>query len=222
MASDVPTELLALQRLASVAQIGGFRPPSTPRSSWLGAVLLGAPGESWPESDGRPLAPACQILVEELPAAAPAPLADIALLTLFLDLPDMPENNAQHGDGWELRTYATVDDLVPVNAPEPGDAHPRPFPVLWRPRTELPRGTKSRTSCSTPGTSSMTTIPIPTCSTSTASKVGGWPRTIQSDIDWPAKDTEFVLQVDSDEKAQIAIVDPARPTSAGPRPPVGN
>ena len=38
-------------------------------------------------------------------------------------------------------------------------------------------------------------------------KVGGWPRTIQSEITWPATDTEFVLQVDSDEKAQLAIGD---------------
>jgi hypothetical protein len=83
--------------------------------------------------------------LEELPAAAPAPLAEVALLTLFVDLIDLPYETP-HGDGWELRTYATTDGLVPLVEPERevSERHPeealeiRPFPVIWRPRVELP------------------------------------------------------------------------------------
>jgi len=49
-----PQELARFERLASVAQVDGFRPPSTPRTSWYGGVLLGAPGEERPVGD-RPL-----------------------------------------------------------------------------------------------------------------------------------------------------------------------
>jgi len=77
MTTEVPAQPADMQRLASVAQVGGFRPPSTPKSSWIASVLLGAPGETWPESNGRPMCPLCQILTEELPAAAPAPLREV-------------------------------------------------------------------------------------------------------------------------------------------------
>lgn len=220
MSQPIPQELLALQRLASVAQVGGFRPPSTPRSSWTGGVLLGAPGETWPESGGRPLWPACQILVEELPAAPPAALADVALLTLFFDLVDMPYEHPR-GERWELRTYPTTDGLVPLVEPErevsgrrpEEDFQVRPFPVLWRPRTELPSDDdvpfdlqdvweefQDATEYEDGGPLDLSGL-----------KVGGWPQTIQSEVEWylgdqRVDDAEFVLQVDSDEKTGFVIV----------------
>jgi Domain of unknown function (DUF1963) len=217
MSSPVPEELRALERLASVAQVGGLRPPSTPRSSWLCSVLLGAPGEVWPESEGRPMWPLCQVLVDELPTAAPAPLADVALLTLFMDLVDLPQESRGSG-GWELRTYPTADGLVPLVEPDrdpaPGSHEEyisvRPFPVIWRPRVELP---------------SRDDAPMELLDAWDALadgddrldldgfKVGGWPRAIQAEVDWSLghpggiADAEFVLQVDSDEKAGLWIGD---------------
>ena len=219
MVEMVPAELLEMQRLASVAQVGGFRPPSTPRSSWIASVLLGAPGESWPESAGRPMWPLCQILIEELPAAAPAPLADVALLTLFMDLIDQPFDQP-HGQGWAVRTYATTDGLVPMIEPErevserrpEEDLQVRPFPVLWRPRIELP----SRDD--TPwelldAWDEMAEHADAELLDLDGLKVGGWPRAIQAEVSWDVMgrgridDAQFVLQVDSDEKARIWIGD---------------
>jgi hypothetical protein len=54
--------------------------------------------------------PLCQVLVEELPVAVPAPLADVALLTLFGDLIDLSNRNCRgrsirsHGSSFERTT----------------------------------------------------------------------------------------------------------------------
>ena len=212
--ADVPAELRALERLASVAQVGGFRPPSTPRSSWLGAVLLGEPGERWPESNGRAMWPACQILVEELPAAPPAALRDVALVTLFLDLVDLPFDQI-HGDGWELRAHRSVADLVPLVEPDRAvsERRPhegleiRPFPVLWRPRVELPSREDTPDELLDLWDATIEDEDLD------GLKVGGWPLAIQSEVEWHlhdrgrVADAVFVLQVDSDEKAHLAIGD---------------
>jgi uncharacterized protein DUF1963 len=209
----VPDELRALERLASVAQVGGFRPPSTPLSSWIASVLLGAPGETWPVWDGRPMWPLCQILIEELPAALPAPLADVALLTLFLDFVDMPSERPRT-QGWELRTYATTDGLVPLVEPDRDDEDfaVRPFPVLWRPRVELPSRDDAPWELLDLWDGMEENVDEELLELD-GLKVGGWPSTVQGGIDWHVSgigrvdDVEFVLQVDTDDKAHINIVD---------------
>jgi hypothetical protein len=184
-------------------------------------VLLGAPHEPWPRSRARPMWPLCQVLVEELPAAAPGPLADVALLTLFADLVDLPYR-APNGEGWELRTYTTTDGLVPLVEPERevSERHPeealevRPFPVIWRPRVELPAHDD------TP--SELLDVRDELADVEERDgglldldglKVGGWPRAVQAGVDWTlpdgrrVADAQFVLQVDSDEKARLPIGD---------------
>ena len=218
--SALPPELAALERLASAAQVGGFRPPSTPRSSWISAVLLGRPDESWPVSDGRPMWPACQVLVGELPAAPPAALADVALVTVFIDLIELPFDRP-NGDGWELRTYATTDGLVPLVEPErvvperrPEEGHQvKPFPVLWRPRVELPSRDETPWELRDVRDALEVDDALTAWSDLGGLKVGGWPRTIQSEVDWSldgvgrVADADFVLQIDSSEKAELWIGD---------------
>jgi hypothetical protein len=213
--ADPHAELEGMQRLASVAQIGGLRPPSTPKSSWIGSVLLGAPEEPWPASKGRPMWPACQILVEELPAAPPAPLEGVALLTLFIDLVDLPVDQPP-GQGWDVRTYMTTDGLVPLIEPEretserrpQEDIQVRPLPILWRPRVELPSHDD------TPHHLADARDEIEDERLDLSGlKVGGWPQTVQSEVSWylgevmAVRDAEFVLQVDSDEKSHLWIAD---------------
>ena len=188
-----PPELARFERLASVAQVGGFRPPSTPRTSWYGGVLLGARGRSGPPRSARSGGVA-QIRTDELPAAAPAPLDGVALVTVFLDLLDL-----RH---WELRTYPSVDELVPLTEPE-REEHDEwtqaMFPVRWKPRVEIPSRDDTPSElldvydehgagCDLDGF-----------------KVGGWPRAIQSETLPPG--VELVIQIDSDEKAGLAIYD---------------
>ncbi len=102
-----------LLRPASIAQVGGFRPPPALVTSWFGGQFLGLPEERWPESRGRPMAPLLQIRTDELPCC-PQALAPAALLTLFVDTAELPVDTV-NGDGWCIRTYATLNDLTPLS-----------------------------------------------------------------------------------------------------------
>ena len=63
-------ELRGRLRRASLAQVGGFRPPEDPRTSWFGRGVC-LPGEGLPTYKGRDLFPLVQINVsgEAAPAA---------------------------------------------------------------------------------------------------------------------------------------------------------
>lgn len=117
----------ALRRSASVAEVGGFRPPDDPRASWFGRGV-GLPGETLPRWEGRELVPLLQINVGELPYVHPA-LEGTALLVLFMDPEDLPFD-APHGEGWEIREYASLDGLAPLPPPEK-PSRVKPFPVRW-------------------------------------------------------------------------------------------
>src|SRR5438046_2005793 len=54
-------------RPASIARIGGFRPPLTPITSWFGGNFLAYPDDRWPDCGDGPMLPLLQVLVEELP-----------------------------------------------------------------------------------------------------------------------------------------------------------
>jgi hypothetical protein len=45
-------------RPASVAQIGGFRPPQSLLTSWFGGHFFGAQSEVWPTFGNAPMLPA--------------------------------------------------------------------------------------------------------------------------------------------------------------------
>jgi len=117
-------------RSAAVAQIGGFRPDMEAVHSWFGGSFAMLPGESWPHHEGKPMIPVLQIRVDELPVV-PRQLGAVALLALFVTqsrLPiDLPSAN---GEGWVVRTYASLQDLEPVKAPPAAQAL-RPFQVRW-------------------------------------------------------------------------------------------
>ncbi|MBN1583106.1 MAG: DUF1963 domain-containing protein [Anaerolineae bacterium] len=113
---------------AAIAQIGGFRPPQDPRSSWFGKGV-GLPGEGLPEFNGEPMFPLLQINVSELPFVPPE-LSATRLLVLFHNRHEHPFDRP-HGDGWEIREYADIEELQPL--PKVPYAIPlRPFPIRWR------------------------------------------------------------------------------------------
>lgn len=114
-------------RPASIARVGGFRPPNDPLVSWVGRGCLAA-GEALPHWEGAPMAPLIQIRTAALPVPHPA-LAGTAMLTLF-HRAGMHPFGAPHGEGWLIREHRSLDGLEPI----PGDAHPRlakPLPIRW-------------------------------------------------------------------------------------------
>lgn len=114
-------------RAASVARIGGFRPPDDPAASWFGAAVA-APGEGFPSWNGAPMFPLLQIRVADLPVISPA-LEGVALLTLFHAIGEHPFDRP-HGEGWLIRAYTGTEGLQPLPpAAVPGT--PRVFPIVW-------------------------------------------------------------------------------------------
>ncbi|MBB3137769.1 uncharacterized protein YwqG [Rhizobium pisi] len=212
--------LLMLQQMlrpAVFGEIGGERPEKDNRArSWWGGNFLGAEGEAVPvcEASGRPMHPLLQIRLDELAEALPA-FSGIAFITIWMDLEDVPLDDAENGKGFAVRTYPAIAGLVPIG---PGyresDALPT-FPVLWRASApeqpswddiafELPdRVAQSNDSdwffksrYATEANQHRRTCPV---------KLGGWPTWIQGD-NWP-EDGEFCLQIDSNDKGRLYVGD---------------
>jgi hypothetical protein len=70
-----------------------------------------------------------QINVQELPCV-PQALAETALLILFLDIDNLPFDQP-HGDGWRIREYSSLEELVPLPSPTKL-SRVRSFPIRWR------------------------------------------------------------------------------------------
>jgi hypothetical protein len=192
------------ERPASLAQVGGFRPPEHPRASWFGTVRLALPGELWPTTDGEPMLALAQINLGELPCPAPAILSDVAFLTLFVGARRLPIDEP-NGTGWALRTYASLDELVPVADPTPEPARLRPFPIRWHEALDLPCRDDLPLDYLDAGGARPEPQPGSEL-TSPGTKVGGWPYYIQSSVEWrtgrgPVADGHYVLQVGTEEKA---------------------
>ena len=129
MTPEAASTLEALKkklRPASVAEVGGFRPPSDPLTSWF-LRGVGRPDEDLPVWDGQPMFPLLQIRVDELPVV-PDQLKGVSLLVLFHNTARHPFDRP-HGQGWLIREYSSLEGLraLPViRTPY------RSFPVRWQ------------------------------------------------------------------------------------------
>lgn len=180
-------------------EIGGFKPSDDLRESWFGRVNVCAPGETWPEFDGRPMHALCQINVRNL-LSRPNRLDDIDLIAVFIGPDELPIDTP-NGESWHLRAYKDLEALVPL-AQRDTNSQIKALPM--RPsdfREDFP--------C-------WEDVPIPLpedvaeryydlFENLSGFKLGGWPTLIQSEIFWapwnkhPAS-PEFVFQIDSTEK----------------------
>lgn len=209
--------LRQMLRPAVFGEIGGERPEKDNRArSWWGGNFLGAEGETVPvcEASGRPMHPLLQIRLDELAQPLPA-FSGIALITIWMDLEDIPLGDAENGRGFAVRTYPTIAGLAPIG---PGyresDALPT-FPVLWRASAleqpswddiafELPDSVARSNNAewffqsryATEANQHRLTCPV---------KLGGWPAWIQGE-NWPS-DGEFCLQIDSTDKGRFYVGD---------------
>jgi len=107
--------------------------PQDPTSTWVGKVIVGAPGEEWPTYEGRPMYGVCQLNLKEAPYV-PDCLKEFSQICFFgigdTKHPDhiMP---SWAGD-WEIRTYRPGQDLVSYENP------PVP-PPHWKPCSARPQ-----------------------------------------------------------------------------------
>lgn len=115
-------------RSASVAQIGGFRPPETHLASWFGGQGVALPGEELPTYKGDKMFPLLQVRIDELPVI-PEILKDTAMLVVFMNKETLPYDS-MNGDGFLVREHKTLEGLQPI--PD-GDANTiiKKFPIKW-------------------------------------------------------------------------------------------
>jgi hypothetical protein len=191
-------ELKRHARPAAVAEIGGFRPPDDPRTSWFGGRGVGMPGEQLPTYQGEEMFPLLQINVTELPVVPPV-LEGVELLVLFINR-DIPFDQP-HGEGWLIREYRSLDSLVALPAPE---AKPpvRAFPIRWtRVEGELPGWEDAWSLVDLTAVNEDEEASekfFDDLQNHPATKVWGYPTEIQHEVGIE----DYVFQVGSEEKAQ--------------------
>jgi len=125
---DTYKELDRNLKKASVAEIGGFRPPDDKITSWFGGQGVGLKGEVLPTYKGKDMFCLLQVKVSELPVI-PVELNDTELIVVFTNREEFPFDKP-HGDGWEIREYCSLDGLQPLPKSEEPDVV-REFPIKW-------------------------------------------------------------------------------------------
>ena len=193
------------RRQASLLQIGGFRPPEDPAATWVGRVRLAAPGETWPTFEGKRLAPLAQLNLTEAPYVPPN-LQDLEMLTVFRTAE--PPMGGANGQGWLVRGYPSIADLVEIDDPPPSDPF-RPFPGRW---THLEADYPSwefvadEIEITDEVSDEWSEIRDDFC-TAQGTKIGGWPYPVQHEIGWGDPAIDYVLQFDTEAKAEVFWVD---------------
>ena len=187
-------------RSASIAEIGGFRPPDDPLTSWFGGRFVASPDSPWPTSANGPMIPLVQIRISELPYVPPA-FSTAALAQVFIDRAELPlDLPAPAGEGWAIRIFNELSPLVPQGTPAAADLV-RAFPIRWHlSATEGPSWEDAFD-----GREHEDFMLLPEAidlfydryKNHSRTKVGGWPGWIQSSVDGGG---EFVLQIASEEK----------------------
>lgn len=189
----------ASRRKASIAQIGGFRPPDDPLSSWFGGHAVASSAEGVPESDGGPMFPLLQVNCSELPYV-PAELVGTALFVVWLHMTEIPFDKP-HGDGWLIREYPNLEDLRPLQ----GFAMPdylRTFPIRWSLSEDEGPGWEDAWGVvdldAVNASESASDEFHERYSNHPGTKIGGYPSEIQHGI---GGDAPFVFQIGSEEKS---------------------
>ena len=204
-------------RTASILNVGGFRPTLDPAASHFGLTPLGFPGEEWPTLESKPLLFVCQMNLAAAPAVPPL-LDGIQLLTFFVN-PDFGVLSQTNGSDWQLRTYSSLEGLVPLAVPCGAPKAKKGFECRWEvsddhpnhddPDIVVPDGMRR---------------PRVTLENIARTKVGGYASTIQSEPWWDyashPSNPKYCLQINSEAKAGMiwgdgGIIYLARGTAPG-------
>ena len=113
---------------ASIAHIGGFRPPEDKITSWFGGRGVGLKHEIIPTYKGKEMFCLLQVKISELPFI-PQELKNTKFLVVFTNREEFPFNKP-HGEGWEIREYDSLAGLGFLPKSKEPDVV-RDFPVMW-------------------------------------------------------------------------------------------
>jgi hypothetical protein len=109
-----------LSKKATIFKTGGFRPQNSANESWIGRVYLYKPNEFIPlQSNGERMIPLFQLCLENL-EFVPDILKDTRVITVFISDEIPVELEPTHnGNKWVLREYSYQDNLIINNLSNP-------------------------------------------------------------------------------------------------------
>ena len=210
-----------LARPGTAFTTGGVRPSNSEQENWIGRVYLCRADEAQTplDANGEPLYALAQFYLPALPYLPPQ-LQGIQHLTLFIGA-ELPERDSDNGEGWLIREYRATDTLIRHEFPQL--AHLKAFPLqpqyqaidlpIWD-GGGIPEDIEDRI-CELEEDTAEEDESIEYyndicgeddhCYTH---KIGGYPSYCQSGIGTDFGDgCEFVLQISSDDKAGLNVVD---------------
>ncbi|MBO4474853.1 MAG: DUF1963 domain-containing protein [Clostridiales bacterium] len=197
-----------LMKKAVIFQTGGFRPTNELGESWIGAVKWKLPGEELPtDADGEEMLPLASIFTGYLDYV-PEEISGIKLINVFVSK-NYQRNLLDLNGYYSIRAYDSVEELVPCDWTCEGL---KSFPL----KPELVDDDMPQWDGGMDPDLEDAVIELENSDgieyyedlhtkDYSMHKVGGYPAYIQSG-DWD-KSFEFVLQISSDDKVGLNIVD---------------
>jgi len=202
-----------LAKRATELSAGGFKPTYSDKESWIGRVAFYKEEESIPlDADGTPMLPLLQLSLEGLPYI-PDGLENTKMITVFIS-ENLPTDRHpyENGDGWLLREYSKDDQLINKKL-EYLDSYIRSFPLKT---TFIPEDYPVWDGGGIPSDIADEILRLEKAEEITdyydivennyGHKLGGYPTFCQSGVDF-GEGFEFMLQIASDGKANLNIVD---------------
>ena len=204
---------LRLRKKAIVFETGGIKPTNEKGESWIGKVCWQNPNETQPvDKNGNPMIPIATIFVDGT-EYVPTALKDIKLITVFMDVDFWNNIGAEdYAKYFEIRTYKDIENIekcdytsdeitsFPLVAKKVDNEFPQwedleeESEVLFDMILDLEQKE---------GIDYYDDIMEENNSTH---KLGGYPSSIQGGVGYD-EGYEFVMQISSDEKAGMNIVD---------------
>ncbi len=217
--AHIQAALACLDRMvkpAIFADLGDHVAPDGRIKSLWGGGFFGAADEAVPvsSSTGQPMRPLVQIRMDELPQI-PACFTGVALLTLWLEEEAVFAGDEGAGAGFVIRTYTTLDDLVPIGAAASGSKSLPILPITWRAPVleqphwddivgELPDDVAEADEDEWFFASRYAVVAEELYETCPV-KLGGWPSWIQNSA-WPVV-AEFAFQINATNKGKLDLGD---------------
>lgn len=190
---------------------GGFRPTNSETESWIGRVYLYKEDEEIPKDKyGDLMLPLFQLFVNNL-SFIPKALNNTKILTVFCSN-NLPMDLTLNGENWLIREYTETDKLI-IKDLSNKNTFLKPFPLqpqiieedypIWD-SDDIPLEIANEILELEDSGEIDSYYDI--IENHYGHKIGGYPTFCQSGIDF-GDDFEFVLQIDSDEKANLNIID---------------
>lgn len=201
-----------LRKKAVIFETGGIRPTNALSESWIGSVRWKKEGEEPPiDKNGKAMTPLACIFIKGLPYV-PKELKEIALVTIFMcrDVFEYTQEN-DLGSGFVIRTYSDLEGLVPCQWDSDWI---KPFPLVPKlVQNDYPiwdnGGIPDDLFDEILALEEVKEIEYfeDICEEIYAQhKIGGYPAFCQSGY-WFGDEYEYVMQISSDAKAGLNIVD---------------